>query len=176
MATHSSILTGKIPCTEEPGGLHSMGSQRVGYNWATEHTWIFSVLQNISLWLIYFIHSSLYLLIPYLYHASPTGNQEFVLFHFLLGFFASSFFSFWWAWLEVCWFYLLKNISSHFYWYFLFFKTLFYLFFLFIISYLLLTLFLFVLCSSSFLGDRFGCLLENFLVSGGRPYHYELPS
>ena len=98
----------------------------------------------------------------------PVGNQEFVLFHFLLGFFASSFFSFWWAWLEVCWFYLLKNISSHFYWYFLFFKTLFYLFFLFIISYLLLTLFLFVLCSSSFLGDRFGCLFENFLVSWDR--------
>ena len=26
MATHSSILTGKIPWTEEPGGLQSMGS------------------------------------------------------------------------------------------------------------------------------------------------------
>ena len=26
MATHSSILTGKIPGTEEPGGLQSMGS------------------------------------------------------------------------------------------------------------------------------------------------------
>ena len=32
MATHSSILAGKIPWTEEPGGLQSMGSQRVGYN------------------------------------------------------------------------------------------------------------------------------------------------
>ena len=29
MATHSSILAGKIPRTEEPGGLWSMGSQRV---------------------------------------------------------------------------------------------------------------------------------------------------
>ena len=29
MATHSSILAGKIPWTEEPGGLQSMGSQRV---------------------------------------------------------------------------------------------------------------------------------------------------
>ena len=28
-ATHSSILAGKIPWTEEPGGLYSMGSQRV---------------------------------------------------------------------------------------------------------------------------------------------------
>ena len=27
MATHSSILAGKIPWTEEPGGLQSMGSQ-----------------------------------------------------------------------------------------------------------------------------------------------------
>ena len=34
MATHSSILAWKIPWTEEPGGLQSMGSQRVGYNGA----------------------------------------------------------------------------------------------------------------------------------------------
>ena len=27
MATHSSILAWEIPCTEEPGGLQSMGSQ-----------------------------------------------------------------------------------------------------------------------------------------------------
>ena len=27
MATHSSILAWRIPCTEEPGGLQSMGSQ-----------------------------------------------------------------------------------------------------------------------------------------------------
>ena len=32
MATHSSILAWKIPWTEEPGGLQSMGSQRVGHN------------------------------------------------------------------------------------------------------------------------------------------------
>ena len=30
MATHSSILSWRIPWTEEPGGLQSMGSQRVG--------------------------------------------------------------------------------------------------------------------------------------------------
>ena len=30
MATHSSILAWKIPWTEEPAGLQSMGSQRVG--------------------------------------------------------------------------------------------------------------------------------------------------
>ena len=32
MATHSSTLAWKIPWTEEPGGLQSMGSQRVGHN------------------------------------------------------------------------------------------------------------------------------------------------
>ena len=30
MATHSSILVWRIPWTEEPGGLQSMGLQRVG--------------------------------------------------------------------------------------------------------------------------------------------------
>ena len=34
MATHSSILVWRIPWTEEPGGLQSMGSQRVGHNWS----------------------------------------------------------------------------------------------------------------------------------------------
>ena len=32
MATHSSILTWRIPWTEEPGRLHSTGSQRVGHD------------------------------------------------------------------------------------------------------------------------------------------------
>ena len=32
IATHSSILAWEIPWTEEPGGLQSMGSQRVGHN------------------------------------------------------------------------------------------------------------------------------------------------
>ena len=35
MATHSSILAWKISWTEEPGGPQSMGSQRVGHDWAT---------------------------------------------------------------------------------------------------------------------------------------------
>ena len=38
MTTHSSILAWKIPWTEEPGGLQSMGSQRVRHNWMNEHT------------------------------------------------------------------------------------------------------------------------------------------
>ena len=38
MATHSSILAWEVPQTEEPCGRQSMRSQRVGHNWATEHT------------------------------------------------------------------------------------------------------------------------------------------
>ena len=41
-ATHSSILICKIPWTEEPGGLQSIGSQRVGHDWATRTSWNFS--------------------------------------------------------------------------------------------------------------------------------------
>ena len=35
MATHSSILAWRIPWIEEPDGLQSMGSQRVGHDWLT---------------------------------------------------------------------------------------------------------------------------------------------
>ena len=35
MATHSSTLAWRIPWREEPGRLQSMGSQRVGHDWAT---------------------------------------------------------------------------------------------------------------------------------------------
>ena len=34
MVTHSSIFTWRIPWTEEPGGLQSIGSQRVGHDWS----------------------------------------------------------------------------------------------------------------------------------------------
>ena len=39
MATHSSILTWKIPWAEEPGRVQSMELQRVGHDWATELNW-----------------------------------------------------------------------------------------------------------------------------------------
>jgi len=32
MATHSSVLAWRLPWTEEPGGLQSIGSQRVGHD------------------------------------------------------------------------------------------------------------------------------------------------
>ena len=35
VATHSSILAWEIPWTEEPGGLQSLGSQRVGHDCTT---------------------------------------------------------------------------------------------------------------------------------------------
>ena len=40
MAMHSSILAWRIPWTEEPGGLQSMGSQKTGHSWTTkqQHT------------------------------------------------------------------------------------------------------------------------------------------
>ena len=38
MATHSSTLAWRIPWKEEPGGLQTMESQRVGHDWATSLT------------------------------------------------------------------------------------------------------------------------------------------
>ena len=77
MATHSNILAWRIPWTEEPGGLQSMGLQRIRHDWATythTHTHshsiysyykilhIFSMWYNIPLWFIHFVHDSLHLL------------------------------------------------------------------------------------------------------------------
>ena len=45
MATHSSILAWRIPWTEEPGSLESIGSQRVGHNSATNQQQSFTNLQ-----------------------------------------------------------------------------------------------------------------------------------
>ena len=43
MVTHSSIFSWRIPWTEEPGELQSMGSQIVGHNWVT-NTFTFPIL------------------------------------------------------------------------------------------------------------------------------------
>ena len=48
MATHSSILARKIPLREEPGGLQSIGSQRVGHDLVVKH----SSETSISLYLV----------------------------------------------------------------------------------------------------------------------------
>ena len=50
MATHSSILAWRTPWTEECGGLQSIRSWRVGYDWATEHKhmcWLYSQVNKI---------------------------------------------------------------------------------------------------------------------------------
>ena len=44
VATYSSVLASRNPWTGEPGGLHSMGSQRVGYHWATNTFTLFHSL------------------------------------------------------------------------------------------------------------------------------------
>ena len=46
-ATHSSIHAWKIPWTDEPGGLQSMGSQRVGHDWATSVCVSVCVFRNV---------------------------------------------------------------------------------------------------------------------------------
>ena len=48
-ATCSSILIWRIPRTEEPGGLQSMGLQRVRHNWATEHTHVLNKVKKFLL-------------------------------------------------------------------------------------------------------------------------------
>ena len=49
MATHSSTLAQKIPWTEGPGRLQSMGSQRVGHNWATSLTLATFITSHLSI-------------------------------------------------------------------------------------------------------------------------------
>ena len=44
MAPHSSTLAWKIPWTEEPGGLQSMGLLRVGHDWATSLYFLLSCI------------------------------------------------------------------------------------------------------------------------------------
>ena len=43
MAPHSSTLAWRVPWTEEPGGLWSMGSLRIGHEWATP-LWLFAFM------------------------------------------------------------------------------------------------------------------------------------
>jgi len=52
MATHSSILAWRIPRTEEPGGLQSMGSQRVRHDWVTN---TFTLVQCFLYWRLCFL-------------------------------------------------------------------------------------------------------------------------
>ena len=58
MATHSSILAWRIPWTEEPGRLQSMGSQRVRRDWTTHthmHVYIY-----IYIYIYIYTHTHIY--------------------------------------------------------------------------------------------------------------------
>ena len=65
MANHASILAWRIPWSEEPGRLQSKGSQRVGHNWATSLTQVYSKVSQlyISIYLLFlrfFSHTGQY--------------------------------------------------------------------------------------------------------------------
>ena len=62
MATHSSTLAWRIPWTEEPGRLQSMGSQRVGHNWVTSLSFSF-------------IHTHTHILLTLLFSNSVMSNS-----------------------------------------------------------------------------------------------------
>ena len=49
IATHSSILAWRIPWTEEPGGLQSMRSQRIGHNSVTNAFTFFTILEALRI-------------------------------------------------------------------------------------------------------------------------------
>ena len=49
MVTHSSILAWRIPWTEKPGKLQSMGLQRVGHNWATSLSLLLTYMKGLYL-------------------------------------------------------------------------------------------------------------------------------
>ena len=52
MAPHSSILAWRIPWTEEPGGLQSTGSKRVGHDWTTSFLLFTFILTDVRWYLI----------------------------------------------------------------------------------------------------------------------------
>ena len=56
MATHSSILAWRIPWTEEPGGLQSTGSQRVGHDRATSLSLSLGCFIDLFIVFIYFLY------------------------------------------------------------------------------------------------------------------------
>ena len=61
MANHSTILAWRIPWTEKPGGLQSIGWQRVGHEWVT-HTHTHTVCQGQTT-LVPFTHIKLLILL-----------------------------------------------------------------------------------------------------------------
>ena len=80
MVTHSSILAWRIPWTEEPGRLQSMGSQRVGHNWATSlsfYIYIYMFVFKSKKWenLPHLFCASVELIGPVLFYAEAKAEQ-----------------------------------------------------------------------------------------------------
>ena len=85
MATHCSILAWRIPWTEEPGGLQSMWSQRVGHDWATSLSFFLSM--GVWIWdpwcceqMLWIIASFLFYFLKlwqiYITHSFPGGSDS----------------------------------------------------------------------------------------------------
>ena len=65
MATHSSILASRIPWTEDPGRLESMGSQRIGQDWATDTLTLHFLSFFLSFFLIFWSYGTAFgILVP----------------------------------------------------------------------------------------------------------------
>ena len=87
MATHSSTLAWRIPWVEEPGGLQSTGSQRVGHNWATSLSLSLLIFNMLSSLVKTFFPRSKRLLISWLQSPSTVilespQNKVWQCFHF----------------------------------------------------------------------------------------------
>ena len=61
MATHSSVLAWRIPGTEKPGGLPSMGSHRVGHDWSDLAAAAAALYVVFSLWFIIIVVFTIFL-------------------------------------------------------------------------------------------------------------------
>jgi len=68
MATHSSVLAWRIPGTEEPGGLPSMGSHRVGHDWSDLAAAAAHIYEFIYLYMCEFIHCIMHICIFFQIH------------------------------------------------------------------------------------------------------------
>ena len=68
VATHSNILARRIPWTEEPGGLESLGSKRVRHNWVTNT--LTSSLEGIFFFFFFFFNFEKYNANGYVYSPS----------------------------------------------------------------------------------------------------------
>ena len=75
MATHSRILAWEVPWADEPGGLQSMGSERVGHNWVSN---TFTIPEQLSFYHNVFCFAFLWVFLPHSLHL-PRSQFSFTL-------------------------------------------------------------------------------------------------